>query len=81
MNKRVLALGRMKAGAMNKTEAAYATTLEAARNAQEIIWYAFEGVTLSSQMDAATRLILPFYGLMASWRCTRSKATGPTMHV
>lgn len=38
MNKRVLALGRMKAGAMNKTEAAYATTLEAAKNAQEIVW-------------------------------------------
>lgn len=46
MNKRVLALGRMKAGQMNRTEAAYATALEAARNAHEIVWYAFEGVTL-----------------------------------
>lgn len=46
MNKRVFALGRMKSGQMNKTEAAYATTLEASRNAQEIVWYAFEGVTL-----------------------------------
>ena len=50
MNKRVLALGRMKAGAMNKTEAAYATTLEAAKNAQEIVWYAFEGVTLKPEL-------------------------------
>lgn len=46
MNRKVFALGRMKSGQMNRTEAAYATTLEAARNAQEIVWYAFEGVTL-----------------------------------
>lgn len=46
MNRKVFALGRMKSGQMNRTEAAYATTLEAARNAHEIVWYAFEGVTL-----------------------------------
>lgn len=46
MNRKVFALGRMKSGQMNRTEAAYATTLEAAKNAQEIVWYAFEGVTL-----------------------------------
>lgn len=77
MNKRVLALGRMKSGQMNRTEAAYATTLEAARNAQEIVWY----VTLSSLTDAAIRLISPFYGLMASWRCMRSRDIGPTTPV
>lgn len=81
MNRKVFALGRMKSGQMNRTEAAYATTLEAARNAHEIVWYAFEGVTLSSPTDAATRQISLFYELTASWRCTRSKATGPTMHV
>lgn len=46
MNRRVLALGRLKSGQMNKSEAAYATALEAARNAQEIVWYQFEGITL-----------------------------------
>lgn len=46
MNRRVLALGRMKSGQMNSTEAAYAQTLEAAKIAQEIVWYTFEGVTL-----------------------------------
>ncbi len=46
MNKRVLALGRMKAGAMNKTEAAYAQKLELHKRAGEVLWYAFEGVTL-----------------------------------
>lgn len=46
MNKRVLALGRMKAGAMNKTEAAYAQKLELHKRTGEVLWYAFEGVTL-----------------------------------
>lgn len=46
MNKRVFALGRLKSGQMNKTEAAYAQELETRKNAQELLWYAFEGVTL-----------------------------------
>ena len=46
MNRRVLALGRLKSGQMNKSEAAYAVTLEAARNAREVLWYQFEGITL-----------------------------------
>lgn len=74
MNRRVLALGRLKSGQMNKSEAAYATALEAARIAQEMS-------PLSSLTDAATRLISPFYGLMASWRCTRSRDIGPTTPV
>lgn len=78
MNRRVLALGRLKSGQMNKSEAAYATALEAARIAQEIVWYVSP---LSSLTDAATRLISPFYGLMASWRCTRSRDIGPTTPV
>ncbi len=40
-----LALGRMKAGAMNKTEAAYAQHLEGLKAAGEVAWYAFEGMT------------------------------------
>lgn len=77
MNRKVFALGRMKSGQMNRTEAAYATTLEAARNAHEIVWY----VTLGSPTDAATPLISLFYELTASWRCTRSRAIGPTTPV
>ena len=46
MNRKVFALGRMKAGAMNKTEAAYAQKLELHKRAGEVLWYAFEGVTL-----------------------------------
>ncbi|MGP9850223.1 hypothetical protein ACT3T7_02270 [Halomonas sp. 111] len=40
-----LALGRMKAGTMNKTEAAYAALLEAEKQAGEIVWYSFEAMT------------------------------------
>ncbi len=41
-----LALGRMKAGRMNKTEAAYAARLDELKAAGEILWHSFEGVTL-----------------------------------
>lgn len=40
------ALGRMKTGAMNKTEAAYAAHLESQRRSGNILWYKFEGVKL-----------------------------------
>lgn len=40
------ALGRLKAGTMNKTEAAYAATLDARRHAGEVAWYKFEGIKL-----------------------------------
>lgn len=44
MKKALQALGRMKAGAMNKTEQAYATTLEMRRAAGEVAWFKFEGL-------------------------------------
>jgi hypothetical protein len=44
MNKRILALGRMKAGQMNKTEAAYASRLEILKAAGQVLWYRFEGM-------------------------------------
>ena len=40
------ALGRLKAGQMNKTEAAYAAHLALLQSAGEIMWYRFEGVKL-----------------------------------
>jgi hypothetical protein len=36
------ALGRLKAGAMNKTEGEYASMLELRKRAGELIWWAFE---------------------------------------
>lgn len=40
------ALGRLKAGNMNKTEAAYAKYLEAMKDAGDVLWYEFEPMNL-----------------------------------
>ena len=40
------ALGRMPAGAMNRTEAEYRDLLEARKMAGEVAWYRFEGLKL-----------------------------------
>ncbi|WP_305821370.1 DUF1064 domain-containing protein [Massilia brevitalea] len=42
--KALQALGRLKTGAMNKTEQAYAATLDARRQAGEVAWFKFEGM-------------------------------------
>jgi hypothetical protein len=44
MKRGLQALGRLKVGAMNKTEAAYAATLELRRAAGEVVWFKFEGL-------------------------------------
>lgn len=47
MHKRVQALGRLKTGAQNKTEASYeASVLRPAMMAGEVLWYRFEGLKL-----------------------------------
>ena len=40
------ALGRLKVGQMNKTEAAYGQHLQQLQAAGEVLWYVFEGVKL-----------------------------------
>lgn len=44
MKRGLQALGRLKVGAMNKTEAAYAATLELRRATGEVLWFKFEGL-------------------------------------
>ena len=44
MKPSILALGRMKAGQMNKTEAEYAEHLELLKRTGKIAWYRFEGM-------------------------------------
>ncbi len=46
MKPAILALGRLPAGKMNRTEAAYAAHLETLRMAGEVAWWRFEGVKL-----------------------------------
>jgi hypothetical protein len=45
MNKRFLALGRLKSGERNKLEAAYEQHLELRKRAGEVLWYGFESMT------------------------------------
>ncbi|MES2262126.1 MAG: DUF1064 domain-containing protein [Pseudomonadota bacterium] len=44
MGRQLQALGRLKTGAMNKTEAAYGAVLAQRQAAGEIAWYKFEGL-------------------------------------
>ena len=46
MKRGLQALGRLKTGAMNKTEQAYAATLEQRLHAGEVAWFKFEGIKL-----------------------------------
>ncbi len=46
MSKAMYALGRLKAGTMNKTETAYAAHLDALQFAGHVLWYKFEGIKL-----------------------------------
>ncbi|MBP7253872.1 MAG: DUF1064 domain-containing protein [Alphaproteobacteria bacterium] len=46
MRKAYQALGRLKTGEMNKTEAEYRDHLEWALRAGDVLWYRFEGVKL-----------------------------------
>ncbi|EOG7781622.1 DUF1064 domain-containing protein [Raoultella ornithinolytica] len=46
MRKSLQALGRLKAGTMNKTEEAYCQHLELRKRYGEIVWYRFEGIKL-----------------------------------
>ena len=46
MKPELQALGRLKVGAMNKTEAAYAEALELRKRVGYVAWYKFEGIKL-----------------------------------
>lgn len=46
MNRKAYALGRLKTGQMNKTEAAYDTHLAALQAAGLVLWRKFEGLKL-----------------------------------
>lgn len=46
MSKAMYALGRLKVGAMNKTEAAYDQQLAIQQHAGQILWRKFEGLKL-----------------------------------
>jgi hypothetical protein len=55
------ALGRLKAGSLNKTEQAYADHLESRRRAGEVAWFKFEGFKLRL---ADNTFYTPDFGVM-----------------
>jgi len=57
------ALGRLKSGTMNKTEAEYAQRLEYGKHTGAILWYKFEAITLKLADD--TRYTPDFAVLIA----------------
>lgn len=63
---RLQALGRMKVGTMNKTEAAFAAYLEQRKQAGEILWYAFDAIKL--RLADNTFLSVDFF-VMNSMNC------------
>ncbi|WP_313453240.1 DUF1064 domain-containing protein [Stutzerimonas nitrititolerans] len=61
---RIQALGRMKPGQMNKTEARYAQLLDQRKLAGEVLWYAFEAVKL--KLADNTHLTVDFFVLLSN---------------
>jgi hypothetical protein len=61
---RMQALGRLKAGRMNKTEAAYSQHLEGMKIAGVVLWFEFEAVTL--RLADRTRYTPDFAVLLAT---------------
>lgn len=60
----VFALGRLRTGDMNRTEAVYAEHLEARRRGGEVLWWRFEGIKL--KLADRTHLTVDFAVMVAS---------------
>jgi hypothetical protein len=73
---RTMALGRMKAGVMNKTEAAYARHLDLRKQAGEVLWYGFEKMTFKLADD--TRYTPDFVLMLASGQLQAHEVKGAT---
>lgn len=63
MKRHFQALGRLKVGEMNKTEAAYAKHLELLKQSGQILWYRFDAVKL--RLADNTFLTVDFFILNA----------------
>lgn len=74
MNKNTLALGRMKAGKMNKTEAAYESALKTMLVVGDIVWYKFEGLTF--KLADNTRYTPDFAVMMADGQIALHEVKG-----
>lgn len=69
-----LALGRLKTGEMNKTEAAYAAHLEALRASGSVLFWKFEAVKL--RLADNTFYSPDFFVMLASGECELHEVKG-----
>lgn len=74
---RMQALGRMKTGEMNKTEARFAQLLELERHAGKVQWWKFEGIKLMLAKNTSITVdfaLLPDTGILTMIDVKGSKA-------
>lgn len=74
IGRRLQALGRLKTGQMNPTEAAYGAELELRKRAGEIAWFKFEGVKL--RLADNTFLTVDFFVMLADGRLQAHEVKG-----
>lgn len=77
--KTTFALGRLKAGVMNRTESAYAKLLDAMLIDGKILWYQFEGVTL--KLADNTRYTPDFFVMLASGELEAHEVKGSLNYI
>lgn len=74
---RMQALGRMKTGTMNKTEARFSQLLELERHAGKVKWWKFEGIKLMLAKNTSITVdfaVLPDTGILTMIDVKGSKA-------
>lgn len=73
-------LGRLKQGAMNKTERKYNDYLESKRMKGEILWFKFDCINLRLAEKTFYKPDFSYLQVILSCKYTRSKAIGKMMH-
>lgn len=74
MHRRIQALGRLKTGEMNKTEAEYDKYLMLLMRAGEVAWYRFESMTFKLAFD--TRYTPDFIVMLANGQLEAHEVKG-----
>lgn len=64
MHKKLQALGRLKKGAMNKTELAYSHLLEVRKACGEVAWWRFEAIKL--MIAPNTSITIDFFVMLSN---------------
>lgn len=73
---RTLALGRLRSGVLNRTEAAYARHLEALMHAGDVLWFKFEAMTF--KLAEGVRYTPDFIALFSGGQLVAFEVKGTT---